>query len=79
MRAGSTRDNQMMGSKQKNITETKVTWHHQNPILPPIASPGYPIISEKQDLDLKSLLMMMIEDFKKDISNSLKERAQVNR
>jgi hypothetical protein len=70
----------MMGSKQKNITtETKVTWHHQNPILPPIASPGYPIISEKQDLDLKSLLMMMIEDFKKDISNSLKETAQVNR
>ena len=28
---------------------------------------------EKQDSDLKSLLMMMIEDFKKDINNSLKE------
>jgi hypothetical protein len=28
---------------------------------------------EKQDLDVKSLFMMMIEDFKKDINNSLKE------
>jgi hypothetical protein len=37
------------------------------------ACPGYPISLEKQDSDLKSLLMMMIEDFKKDINNSLKE------
>jgi hypothetical protein len=28
---------------------------------------------KKQDLDLKSHLTMMIEDFKKDINNSLKE------
>jgi hypothetical protein len=28
---------------------------------------------EKQDLDLKSYLMMLIEDFKRDITNSLKE------
>jgi chromosome segregation ATPase len=28
---------------------------------------------KKQDSDLKSHLMMMIEDFKKDINNSLKE------
>jgi hypothetical protein len=38
---------------------------------PTIASPGYPITWEKQYLDLKSLLMMMIEEFKKDINNSL--------
>jgi hypothetical protein len=31
------------------------------------------ITPEKQDLDLKSRLMIMIEDFKKDIKNSLKE------
>ena len=37
------------------------------------ASPGYPNTPEKQDSDLKSHLMMMIEDFKKDIHNSLKE------
>ena len=31
---------------------------------------------EKQDSDLKSHLMMMIEDIKKDITNSLKEIEQ---
>jgi hypothetical protein len=34
---------------------------------------GYPNIPEKQDSDLKSYLMMMVEDFKKAINNSLKE------
>ena len=37
------------------------------------ASPGYPNTPEKQDSDLKSHLMMVIENFKKDINNSLKE------
>ena len=36
------------------------------------SSPGYPNTTEKQDSDLKSHLMIMIEDFKKDINNSLK-------
>jgi hypothetical protein len=36
-------------------------------------SPGYPNTPEKQDSDLKSHLMMRIEDFKKDINNSLKQ------
>jgi hypothetical protein len=35
------------------------------------ASPEYPNTPEKQDSDLKSHFMMMIEDFKKDINNSL--------
>jgi hypothetical protein len=43
---------------------------HRSPIT---ASPGYPNTSEKQDLDLKSHLIMLIEDFKRDITNSLKE------
>ena len=43
------------------------------PNSPTIASDGYTITPEKQDMDLKSLLMMMMEDFKKDINNSLKE------
>jgi hypothetical protein len=30
-------------------------------------------ITPEEDSDLKSLFMMMIEDFKKDINNSLKE------
>jgi DNA anti-recombination protein RmuC len=37
------------------------------------ASPGYPNTPEKQDLDLKPYLMMLVEDFKKGINNSLKE------
>jgi hypothetical protein len=37
------------------------------------ASTGYPNTPEKQDSDLKSYLMMLVEDFKKGINNSLKE------
>jgi hypothetical protein len=44
-----------------------------DPNSPTIASPGYPNRPGKQDSDLKSLLMMMIEDIKKDIHNSLNE------
>jgi hypothetical protein len=36
-------------------------------------SPGYPNTPEKQDTDLKSYLMRMVEDFKRNINNSLKE------
>jgi hypothetical protein len=37
------------------------------------ASPRYPNMPEKQDNDLKSHLMKMIEAFKEDIKNSPKE------
>jgi hypothetical protein len=43
------------------------------PRTPTSASPGYPNTPEKQDWDLKSYLMMLVEDFKKGINNSLKE------
>ena len=43
------------------------------PSSPTTASPGYPNTLEKQDLDLKLYLMMLLEDFKKDLNNSLKE------
>jgi hypothetical protein len=43
------------------------------PNSPIILNPGYMIPPEKQDMDIKSLLMMMMEDFKKEINNSLKE------
>jgi hypothetical protein len=43
------------------------------PNSPTIASPEYFFTAEEQELDLKSLLMMMMEDFKKDINNSIKE------
>jgi hypothetical protein len=43
------------------------------PNSPTIASPGYPNTLEKQDSNLKSLLIIMIEDITEDINNSLKE------
>jgi hypothetical protein len=38
-----------------------------------IASPGYPNKPEKHNLELKTYLMMLVEDFKESINNSLKE------
>jgi hypothetical protein len=52
--------------------ETKATWHHENPVLPPQQALDTPR-HRRSKTDLKSLLMMVIEDFKKDRNNSLKE------
>jgi hypothetical protein len=41
--------------------------------MPTTASPGYPNTSQKQVLDLKSYLMMLVEDFNKGINKSHKE------
>ena len=43
------------------------------PSTPTSASPAYPNTPEKQELDTKSYLMILIEDFSKGINNSLKE------
>jgi len=48
------------------------------PNSPTKAHTEYPNTPEKQDLDLKSYLIMMMEDFKKDTKNSLRE-TQENR
>ena len=40
---------------------------------PTLTRTGYTIIPEKQNMDLKSLLMMMMEDYKKVINKTLKE------
>ena len=62
----------MAGGKHKNISNRNQSYlESSEPNAPTIASPGYTITAEKQDSDLKSLLMMMIEDFKKDINNPL--------
>jgi hypothetical protein len=74
VRAGSTRHIQMAGGKHKNISNRNQGYlASSEPNSPTIASPGYTITPEKQDSDLKSLLMMIIENFKKDINNPLKE------
>jgi hypothetical protein len=62
--------------KHKNLTNRKQDHSASlEPSTPTTASPGYPNTPEKQDSDsnLKSYLMMLVEDFKKDINKSLKE------
>jgi hypothetical protein len=64
----------MAGGKLKNRSNRNQGYlASTEPNSPIIASPGYTITPEKQNMDLKSLLMMMMEDHKKDINNSLKE------
>jgi vacuolar-type H+-ATPase subunit E/Vma4 len=38
-----------------------------------LPSPGHPNTPKKLDPDLKAYLMMMVEDIKKNLNNSLKE------
>ena len=54
-----------------NLTKDYVP--SSEPSTPTTRNIGYPNTPEKQDLDVQSYHMMLIEDFKKDINNSLKE------
>ena len=65
----------MVGGKCKNISNGNQGYlASSEPNSPTIANSRYTSTPEKQDSDLKSLLLMVIEDFKKDINNnSLKE------
>jgi hypothetical protein len=64
----------MVKGKHKNLTNRNQDHSASSePSTPNTASPGYPKTPEKQDLYLKSYLMMLVGDFKKDINNSLKE------
>jgi hypothetical protein len=70
----------MARGKYKNVTNRNQGYlASPEPSSPNTASSRYYIMQEKQDSNLKSLLMMMREDLKKDINNSLKyRRAQIN-
>jgi hypothetical protein len=64
----------MVGAKHKNRSNRNQGYLASSETnSPTIASPGYTTTPEKQDMDLKSLLMMMMENFKKEINKSLKE------
>ena len=59
----------MAGGKHKNRSNRNQGYlASSEPNSPTIASPGYTITPEKQDMDLKSLFMMMMEDFKEEIT-----------
>jgi hypothetical protein len=64
----------MAKGKGKNISNRNQGYLASSELSSPTtASPGYPNTREKQDSDLKSHLMMMVEDFKKYINNYFKE------
>jgi chromosome segregation ATPase len=64
----------MLKGKGKNLTNrNQNNSPSSEPSTSTSASPGYLNTPEKQDSDLKSYLMMLVEDFKKSINNSLKE------
>ena len=64
----------MVKGKCKNLAnrnqDRSPSSEHSTPIS---ASPGYRNTPEEQDSDSKSYLMMLVEDLKKGINNSLKE------
>ena len=73
-RPTNTRDNQMERCKTENLNNRNQGYSASSePSSATTASPTYPNTSKKQDSDLKSHLIMMIEDLKKDANNSLKE------
>jgi hypothetical protein len=64
----------MVKGNHRNLTNRNQDYlASSEPSSPTTASPRYPNTPEKQDADLKSYLMMLIEDFKKVINNPLKE------
>uniref|UniRef100_A0A8C6GAV3 LINE-1 retrotransposable element ORF1 protein n=1 Tax=Mus spicilegus TaxID=10103 RepID=A0A8C6GAV3_MUSSI len=64
----------MAKGNRKNLTNRNQDHSPSSePSTPTSPSPGHPNTPEKLDLDLKAYLMMMVEDIKKDLNNSLKE------
>ena len=73
-RLANTRDNRMVRGKGKNISNRNQGYlASPEPSSPITGSTRYPNTLKKLDPDLKSHLMMMIEDFKKDIITPLKK------
>jgi hypothetical protein len=64
----------MEKGKLKNLTNrNKDHSPSSEPSTSTSASPGYPNTPSKQESDLKTYLMMLVEDIKKGINNSFKE------
>jgi hypothetical protein len=73
-RALNTRDNQMVRSKCKTISNrSQYTLVPSEPSSYTTAIPGYQNTPVNLDADLKFCLMKIIESVKEDINNSLKE------
>jgi hypothetical protein len=61
----------MAGGNHKNRSKSNQGYlASSEPNSPTLASPGYTITPEKQDMDLQSRLMMMMEDVKRKIKEN---------
>jgi hypothetical protein len=70
----------MAGGKHKNRSKRNQGYlASSEPNSPTLASPGYTITPEKQDMDLNSLLMMMMEDFKREIQENTGKQKPLKR
>ena len=64
----------MAKGKHKNLTSRNQDHSPSSePSTPTSASPGHTDTPEKQDSDLTSYLMMLVEDIKKGFNNSIKK------
>ena len=64
----------MAKGRCKNLTSRNQDHSPSSELSTPTSPrPGHLNSPEKLDLDLKPYLMMMVEDIKKDLNNSLKE------
>ena len=64
----------MAKGKRKNLTNRNQDHSPSSePSTLTSASPGYPNTPEKQDSDLKSYLMMLVEDIRRDLITHLKK------
>jgi hypothetical protein len=59
------------GKHKKRSNRNKGSMASSEPNSTTIGSPVYTITAEKLDMDLKSLLMMMMKYYKKEINNAL--------
>ena len=70
----------MAKGKHKNLANRNQDHSPSSePRTPTSASPEYPNTPKKQDSDLKTYLMMLVEDLKKGINNPKKYRTLLNR
>jgi hypothetical protein len=61
----------MAGGKHKNRSNRNQGYlASSEPNSPTLTSPGYTITPEKQDMDLNTLLTMMMEDFRREIKEN---------
>ena len=61
------------GKRRNETNRNQGNMAASKPNSPTMASPEYPNTPEKQDLDLKSLVMILLQENMKDINKSLKE------